>query len=109
MSGFPETFTLVSRGVTGQDGDGNDVYGDVETTTYGAFAPEGSSELIQGQTTVLTHPRLYLEPGAPVPSPTDQIIARGQRYDVDGEPGVFHNPHTGRNPGPVVDLLKVTG
>jgi hypothetical protein len=106
---FPETFVIHSRGVTGADSDGNDVYGDTDTTTTGAFAPAGSTELIQGQNTVLEHDTIYLEDGAPVPEPTDQITARGQRYDIDGRPQVFHNPFTGDEPGPVVTLLKVSG
>lgn len=106
---FAETFTIVSRTVTSQDADGNDVYSDTEMSTTGAFAPEGSSELIQGQNTVLTHPTIYLSNGAPVPSPTDKIRARGILYDIDGEPQVFHNPFTGEEPGPVLRLLRVTG
>jgi hypothetical protein len=109
VSAFSETFTIVSRGVTGQDADGNDVYGETQTTTTGAFAPQGSAELIQGQATVLTHDTIYLDDGAPTPDTDDQVIARGLRYDIDGTPGVFHNPHTGRDPGPVLRLLRVTG
>ena len=105
---FPETFVIHSRGVTGQDGDGNDVYGDTDTTTSGVFAPEGSTELIQGEDVTLTHPTLYLEDGAPVPAATDQVTVRGKRYDIDGEPQVFHNPFTGYEPGAVVKLEKVT-
>lgn len=106
---FPETFTIHTRGVTGTDGDGNDIYGDTDTTTTGAFAPAGSAELIQGQNTVLTHDTIYLADGAAVPKPTDQVTARGVRYDIDGEPEVFHNPFTGYEPGAVVKLLKATG
>lgn len=105
---FPETFTIHTRDVIGQDGDGNDVYGDVDTATSGAFAPVGSTELIQGEDVTLTHPTLYLSDGAPVPKATDEVTARGTRYQVDGEPQVFHNPFTGDEPGPVVRLLKVT-
>ena len=105
----PETFVIHSRGVTGRDADGNDVYGDTDTTTTGVFAPEGSTELIQGQNTVLTHPTIYLEDGAPVPSPTDQVTVRGVRYDIDGQPQVFHNPFTGYEPGAVVKLMGATG
>ena len=106
--GFPETFTIHTRGVTGQDSDGNDVYGDTDATTTGAFAPEGSTELIQGEDVTLTHPTLYLSDGAPVPKATDEVTVRGTRYQIDGVPQVFHNPFTGAEPGPVVRLLKVT-
>lgn len=105
---FPETFTIHTRAVTGQDADGNDVYGDVTVTTTGAFAPQGSTELIQGEDVTLTHPTLYLSDGAPVPAATDQVTVRGEKFDIDGVPEVFHNPYTGDEPGPVVRLLKVT-
>lgn len=104
----PETFTRVTRGVTGQDSDGNDVYGDVETPTSGAFAPAGSTELIQGETVVLTHDTIYLSDGEPVPTASDKIRARGNLYSIDGEPEIYHNPFTGYEPGAVVRLLKVT-
>jgi hypothetical protein len=104
----PESFVIHSSGVTGQDQDGNDVRGDTDTTTSGAFAPEGSTELVQGEDVTLTHPTLYLTDGAPVPAATDQVTVRGERYDVDGEPQEFHNPFTGYAPGAVVKLLKVT-
>jgi hypothetical protein len=108
MFEFGETFTIHTRTVTGQDADGNDVYGDVDTPTSGAFAPAGSTELVQGQETVLTHDTIYLDDGAPVPAATDQVTARGDRYDIDGTPQTFHNPFTGDEPGAVVRLLKVT-
>jgi hypothetical protein len=59
---------IVTRSVTGQDGDGNDVYGTVEVSTSGAFAPEGSIELVQGQATVISRPTVYLSLGAPTPT-----------------------------------------
>lgn len=105
---FPETFTIHTRGITGKDGDGNDVYGDTDVTTSGAFAPEGSTELIQGEDVTLTHPTLYLSDGAPVPAATDEVTVRGTRYQIDGVPQTFHNPFTGDEPGAVVRLLKVT-
>ena len=106
---FPEAATIVSRAVTGQDGDGNDVYGTVETATVGAFAPEGSTELIQGQNTVIANPTFYLADGAPTPAATDRLIVRGVTFDVDGEPQVYRNPFTGEEPGAVVRLERVTG
>ena len=105
---FPESFTIVTQGVIGQDGDGNDVLGDVETPTSGAFAPAGSTELIQGEQVTITHDTIYLTDGAPVPKSTDKIRARGNLYDLDGDAGVLHNPFTGDEPGAVLRLLKVT-
>lgn len=106
---FPEAFTILTETVTGQDGDGNDVRTSTEVPTLGAFAPEGSTELIQGQTTVLDHDTVYLNDGEPAPSATDKMRVRGAVYDVDSRPAQFHNPFTGYEPGAVVTLLKVTG
>ena len=104
----PETFSIVTQTVIGVDGDGNDVYGPVETPATGAFAPAGSTELIQGETVVLTHDTIYLTDGEPVPTANDKIRARGNLYSIDGEPEVYHNPFTGYEPGAVLRLLKVT-
>jgi len=108
---YAEDFTLLSQGVTGQDSDGNDVYGPTETATSGVFAPGGSTELIQGQNTVIDNPRIYLVPGAPVPTATDKIRREltGYVYDIDGEPAIYANPFTGDKPGAVLDLERVTG
>lgn len=106
---FPESATIVSRTVTGQDGDGNDVYTDVSTATTGAFAPEGSTELIQGQDTVIANPKFYLSLGAPVPAATDRLVVRGLTYEIDGPPQFFHNPFTAYEPGAVLSLQRVDG
>lgn len=108
---FAETFTILSRTVTGQDADGNDVYTDAEVSTTGAFAPTGSSELVQGQNTVIENDTIYLAPGAPTPKPTDQIRREltGDTYDIDGKPAVYLNPFTGDQPGAVLRLERVTG
>lgn len=106
---FAESFTLLTRAVVGQDGDGNDVYGPVSTTVRGAFAPSGSAELIQGQLTVIEHDTLYLEEGTAAPGSQDQFIVRGSTRDVDGVPSDYLSPLTGWHPGPVVRLVTVTG
>jgi hypothetical protein len=106
---FAEAVVIVTRSVTGQDGDGNDVYGTVEVSTSGAFAPEGSIELVQGQATVISRPTIYLSLGAPTPAASDRVRVRGQLYEIDGEPLVFLNPFTGDQPGAVLRLERVTG
>lgn len=106
---FAEEFTLLTRTVTGQDSDGNDVYSEVASTIRGAFGPAGSSVLMQGQTTVLTHDTLYLDEGEPTPSVVDKVIARGRTYRIDETPDEYRNPFTGWTPGAVVRLLEVTG
>jgi len=107
---FGETVTILSRGITGQDGDGNDVYGTTSTDVPGCtFAPAGSVERVQGQDIVTTQPTVYLATGTPAPLATDQIRVRGLLYEIDGDPQVFRNPFTGATPGPVVKLKRVTG
>lgn len=108
---FAEAFTIIGRAVIGEDSDGNDVYGPTETATSGAFAPEGSTELIQGQDTVIENPTIYLSPGSPTPAATDQIRREltGETYLIDGKPAVYLNPFTGAQPGPVLRLERVTG
>lgn len=109
MMRFAEEFTLLAETVTGQDPDGNDVYGDTETPIYGAFAPSGSTELVQGQATVITHDTIYLAEGQSTPGPHDKVRVRGIVRDIDGTPNDYHNPHTGTHPGAVVRLVEVTG
>ncbi len=105
----PETFTVITRTVTGRDSMGNRTYTPVETTVTGAFAPAGSTELVQGQDTIISNPTIYLTDGTPAPAPTARIVVRGVTFEVDGEPLVFHNPFTGSEPGAVVRLVRVDG
>lgn len=109
MMAFPESFTLLSRTVTGQDADGNDIYTPISTAFRGAFAPSGSTVLVQGQLTVVGHDTIYAAEGSPIPLPTDQIIARGSTRTIDGIPEVYRNPFTGWTPGPVITLVSATG
>ena len=108
---FAEAFTILSRSVTGQDADGNDVYGTTETPVRGTFAPEGSTELIQGQDTVIANPTVYLNDGEPVPAATDRIRRErtGEVFEIDGTPADYLNTYTGYNPGAVLRLERVTG
>lgn len=104
-----EAFQILTRAVTGQDADGNDVYGVTETTVRGAFAPAGTSELLQGQAVVITHDTLYLAEGSPAPGPQDKMRVRGIERDINGTPADYISPYTGWHPGPVVQLVAVTG
>jgi hypothetical protein len=99
---------VCTRTVTGTDSDGNDVYSEAQTTVSGAYAPGGSTELIQGRDTVTTQPIVYL-PAGTVVNPADNIIVAGVRYLVDGSPNNWANPFTGWVPGVEVKLLVVTG
>lgn len=106
---FGEPASIVTRQVTGQDGDGNDVYADVDTPVTGAFAPAGSTEMVQGRQTVVSNPTFYLSPDSPVPTATARLRVRGRVYDIDGEPQLFRNPFTGDEPGAVLRLEEVRG
>jgi hypothetical protein len=106
---FAETLTMITRTTTGQDSDGGDIPGTVETTVRGAFAPAGSIELVQGQSLVLDHDTVYLETGTPTPKATDQLRRNGVVYNIDARPRTYLNPFTGQAPGPILALLRVTG
>lgn len=109
---FGETVTLLSRTVTGRDGDGNDLYTVVETPVPGSvFAPFGGTELIQGQDTTIQNPTVYLGDPEVVPKATDRVRrSNGEVYEVDGQPQVYPpNPFTGERVGAVVRLERVTG
>lgn len=105
------TVTVITRTVTGQDDYGDDIYGETTTAVDGVFAPGGSSELVQGQDTVVYKPTVYLPAGTAV-SPVDAVEINGQRYTVDGQP----NDWSGLSPSGwvpdfpiVVQLERVTG
>ena len=105
---FPETATILTETKTGEDSDGNDIMAPTEVPVTGAFAPGGSTELIQGEDVVIANPTFYLDDGMPTPAPTDAMRIRGVVYQVDGEPQGFRNPFTGETPGAVVRLESVT-
>lgn len=51
---------------------------------------------------------LYAPHGADI-QPTDRIEARGKTLEVDGEPGDWVSPHTGRGAGLELALKTVEG
>lgn len=121
-------------GVVTRTPDGTDEYGDttyVETFTVvgGVYAPGASTELVQGQDTIIDQPTVYLPAGTAITA-LDVVIpdvvvdgdwqpitdSRGQpqgtRCQVDGDPVVWPaSPFTGWTPAlPVVARLeRVTG
>lgn len=100
--------TVVTRTASGRDADGNTTWTETSVTVTGAFAPGGSSELIQGQDTVITQPTVYLPSGTAV-QPTDRVTVAGLTYEVDGSPNEWINPFTGSDFGVEVKLQRVTG
>jgi len=71
--------TLVRRTVTGQDGDGNDVYGETLTDVSGAFDPAVGFERTQGMDQVESQPQVLLAGGDGRRS-VDAVIVRGLRH-----------------------------
>jgi len=106
---FGETVTLHRRSVTGQDADGNDVYGDASSTLTGVPVwPRSATELVQGQDTLITGLSALLPADTDV-SGVDKVTVYGDDYDIDGEPGHYRSPFTNLDPGVLVNLTKVTG
>ena len=105
---FGEMITLVRRTVTGQDGDGNDVYGETLTDVSGAFDPAVGFERTQGMDQVESQPQVLLPAGTVVAS-VDAVIVRGLRFEVDGTANVWNSPFTGWAAGVAVPLKRVTG
>jgi hypothetical protein len=105
---YSTPMTLVSRVVTGRNGDGNDVYQETTATVLGALDPGGSTEVVQGRDTVITLPRAFLPPGTVV-NPTDAIRVGGVTYEVTGSANSWTSPFSGGALGVVVNLRGVTG
>lgn len=66
------------------------------------FAPVGSSESSDGARQVDTHAQLYAPLDSPIRS-TSQVVARGDRYEVVGNPQVWAGESM------VISLRLVTG
>lgn len=107
---FGRTVVLHSRTVTGQDADGNDVYGDTDTTlTNVPVWPRNSSELVQGQDTLIVGLSCIV-PSSVDPTGVDAVTVDGKRYQIDGEPGDFtQSPLTGSALGWQLNLTRVEG
>ena len=92
-------------------GDTVDTYPDEPTHEVGncAVDPGGSIEDNDGRTAVVTTPKLYRPGPAPDIRANDQIVTRGLRYTVTGEPHVYVSPFTDTADGTVIDLERVDG
>jgi len=74
-----------------------------------AIDPGGSIENNDSRDAVISTPKLYRPGPAPDIEAEDQIVARGLRYTVTGEPHVFVSPFDGTADGTVIDLERVDG
>lgn len=111
---FGETVILHSRAATGQDEYGNDVFTVTDTSLDNVpIWPRNSSELLQGEDLTIAGLQALLPAGTSVwaiDSLTVQTGAyAGRSYEVDGEPGYYTSPFTGRAPGVLVNLTRITG
>jgi hypothetical protein len=102
----------VIRPSTATDRYGNSqrTYGSTASHTVDgcAFDPGASTEDNDGRTATVTAPTLYCPPGADLLA-SDQVLVRGTRYEVDGEPADWRDPFGSTLGGIVATLRKVVG
>lgn len=65
-------------------------------------------EKIDGQFTVLWGLTVFMPPGTDI-RPTDQVVARGETYQVNGKPSIWNSPSTGHRAGIEVQLKAASG
>lgn len=74
-----------------------------------AVEPRPSSETPEvDRNSVTSGYTLYLPPDTDITS-ADRVRVRGVEYEVEGDPGDWHNPFTGDNPGIVIQAFTKTG
>lgn len=112
---FGETISVLDGVATSRDGDGNDVQTFPQKATYDnvPIAPTdgngaGANEAVQAQDQVIIGLTIYPPDGADITA-VDRIVVRGETWDVVGLPQPWVSPYTGRRPGMVVALKRVTG
>jgi hypothetical protein len=111
---FPFGVNVTVERSTGTDRFGNPLPADTHTLEGCALAAEGSTELVNGQATVVDQDTLYcdydadLKPQDVVVVPDGAPIPPG-RYQVDGRPQRLQNPYTGWQAGSVARLNRGEG
>lgn len=110
----PETITVVSEGVIGQDPDyGTDVYGTTRTEVPGcAIYPrvQGSTtEQADGTRAQVVVGLTVLAPWGTVIDPHARVLARGHEWDVVGVPGEWRSAITGHTGAVEIALKRHTG
>lgn len=107
-SPFGEVVVIHARTKGTADADGNDTFTSSDTTVnFVTLYPRTSSEAVQGQDLNIIGLVAVFIPAVTV-GPLDQITARGALWDVDGDPGQYHSPMTGREVTKV-NLRRATG
>ena len=109
---FGETVTVLTRAQTGTDRYGKPAYdwpGPGVEVTGCAVAPRTSAEPLEvGRQAVITGLTVYMPSWVTV-GPYDRLIVRGVTYRVEGEPGQWRTPYTGRRPGIEVAVTRADG
>lgn len=100
--------SVYEAGATDAHGNATDAWGDPATVGVYAFDPGSTSEPREpGHDRVIVEPTLYM-PSDVVFDHQDLVVARGKRYQVEGETREWH--HTDGAPrGNVVTLRRVDG
>lgn len=112
---YGETVQVLDGSVTGRDSYGDDQRTYPVKATYDNVAVwpadgngTGGNEFQDGRDTVTIGLVVSLPDGADI-QPTDRVIARGQTWEVQGQPGEYASPLTGWRPGLPVALRRITG
>ncbi len=107
---FGETVTVRTRTPGADDRYGNPTYTWADAAVDGcAVAPRSSAEPAQvGRSAVITGLTVYLPTGTEI-GPHDRLVIRGTEYEIEGEPGDWRNPYSGRRPGIEVAVRRVEG
>lgn len=94
----------------GEDDTGNTVESWLPAVSVGVFAfdPGSSSEPRQGNDRVIVEPTLYVPAGLVMAS-RDRVVARGDRYEVEGETREWVHPTDATRRANVVTLRRADG
>lgn len=104
---FAEPVTIHRRTKTTPDSDGNDAWTETDVAAKAALYPFESTELTDAQDTSIQRINALFVPPVGV-AVTDEVTARGNRWQVDGEPGDYASPLTNTK-AEKVTLRRVTG
>lgn len=100
--------------VPSRDRHGDPIGAAASTTIVGCIVwprdgnASSGNEKTDSQDTVIIGLQVLMPSGTDI-TPTDQMLVRGQIYDVEGEPASHRSPFTGTSPGVLVSLKRVTG
>lgn len=112
MLGAGETITILTPDTTtnryGRTTTDPDWSGATETTAVGLFAPQSSLEDNDGRAAVSTEARIYLPAGTTITAAC-RVEARGDTYEVIGDPSVWADPFGGNVDGIEIQIRKVAG